>query len=320
VTDRDLLREAAAELYSSDPAEFVERRGVLAAQAREAGQASVARSITGLRKPTRAAWVINLLIRSDPDVTSQLTGLGDEFRAAQGSLDGAAIRELSARRRRLIAELTRQAFTVSGLLSPPAALRDEVTATLGAALADPQVAEQLAAGTLERSAHADGFGPAGASALTLVPPPGERRAPAEERAEADSALEGRGAAWTEERRRSDEGRRRLKAPRKQAGNTAQARAEAAARERAEREQRRQAALAEAEQAVAEADGAAATAATAELDLESTVQRLEEQLADARQGLTDARLAARRARSRQRQARQARDRLRAAAVDAQHPRP
>jgi hypothetical protein len=39
-----------------------------------------------------------------------------------------------------------------------------------------------------------------------------------------SELEGRGAAWTEERRersdQSDEGRRRLKAPRRRAGYTA----------------------------------------------------------------------------------------------------
>ncbi len=288
MTDGDLLREAVAELYWSDPAEFVERRGVLAARARAAGEASAAKSIAALRKPTRSAWVVNRLIRSDPDVTAQLAGLGDEFRAAQGSLDGAAIRELSTRRRQLIAELSRQAFAASGLPSPPAALQDEVTATLGAALADPQVAEQLAAGTLERPAQADGFGPAGAPGLTLVPPPGPRRAQAVTKPATRAAGQG--------------------GPARRA--TAQE-----SREQADRERRRQAAVTEAEQAVAEADAAAAAAATAELDLESTVQRLEEELADARQGLTNARMAARRARNRQRQARQALDRLRAAAAEA-----
>ena len=301
MTDGDLLREAVAELYSSDPAEFVERRGVLAARARAAGKASAAKSIAALRKPTRSAWVVNRLIRSDPDVVARLAGLGDEFRAAQGSLDGAAIRELSMRRRQLIAELSRQAFTVSGLPSPPAALRDEVTATLGAALADPQVAEQLAAGTLERPAQADGFGPAGASGLTLVPPPpGPRRAKAVTKAATRAAGQG--------------GPARRATAQERAEAAAAARAEATARERADRQRRRQTALAEAERAVAEADEAAAAAATAELDLESAVQRLEEQLADARQGLTSARMAARRARNRQRQARQARDRLQAAAAD------
>jgi hypothetical protein len=298
VTDGDLLREAVAELYSSDPVEFVERRGVLAARARAAGEASVAKSIAALRKPTRSAWVVNRLIRSDPGVTAQLAGLGDEFRAAQGSLDGAAIRELSMRRRRLIAELSRQAFTAAGLPSPSAALRDEVTATLGAALADPQVAEQLGAGTLERPARVDGFGPAGAPVLTIVPP-GPRRGQAPARTTTPAA------------------RRATAQDRAEAAAAAQA--EAAARERADRERRHQAAVAGAEQAAAEADSAAAAAAAAELDLENAVQRLEEELADARQSLTNARMAARRARNRQRQTRQALDRLRAAAADAPHPR-
>src|SRR5579864_6426549 len=99
VSDSDLLREAVAELYSSDPAGFVERRGALVARARAAGEASTAKSIAALRRPTRSAWVINRLIRSDPGVPARLVELGDELRAAQGSLDGAAIRELSARRR-----------------------------------------------------------------------------------------------------------------------------------------------------------------------------------------------------------------------------
>jgi hypothetical protein len=291
MTGGDLLREAAAELYAADPAEFVERRAVLAAQARAAGEAAAAKSIAGLRKPTRSAWVINRLIRSDPGATARLAGLGDELRAAQGSLDGAAIRELSTRRRQLIAELSRQAFAASGLPSPAPALRDEVTATLGAALADPQIAGQLAAGTLERAAHADGFGPAGAPVLTLLP--GGRA----------------GSSAGPARAARPRGPARRASPEERAEAAARARAEASAREQEERERRRQAALAEAEQAVAEADSAAADAATAELDLEGTVQRLETELADARQGLTSARLRARRARNRQRQARQALDRLR-----------
>jgi hypothetical protein len=148
VTGGDLLQEAVAELYSCDPGEFVERRGVLVARARAAGEAALGKRIAGLRKPTRSAWVLNQLARSAPAVTSQLDALGEELRVAQSSLDGAAIRELSLRRRQLIDALARQAFTVSGVQSPSAGLRDEVTATLGAAVADPQFAEQLREGAL----------------------------------------------------------------------------------------------------------------------------------------------------------------------------
>jgi hypothetical protein len=275
VTEADLLQRAVAELYSSDPDEFVERRGALAAAARSAGQAPAAKQIAALRKPTRSAWVVNQLVRLVPGVISELSSLGAELRTAQGSLDGAAIRELSQRRRDLIESLARQAFTAAGQQAPPAGIRDEVTATLGAALADPQFAEQLAAGALVRAAHSEGFGVSGSPALTQVTRPASRP-PAARPASRPAA---RPAAPT------------------------------ADQARAERERRRQAALAEAEQAAAEAGRDAAAATEAEQDLENTVQRLEEQLADARRSLAAARSQARRARTRERYARQARDRLR-----------
>jgi hypothetical protein len=274
MTDGDLLSEAAAELYSSDPDEFVERRGALAARAREAGQAPVAKQIAALRKPTRSAWVINRLVRADPGVTAELATLGEELRAAQGSLDGAAIRELSRRRRELVDSLARRAFTVAGVPAPPAGIRDEVAATLGAALADAEFADTLAAGALVRAVQAEGFGPVGRPTLTLVKGTGAGRA-----ARGTTAQPARPAAPS------------------------------AQEMRAERERRHRAAVAEAERAADEASQAADAATAAEHELEATVERLEEELADARQSLADARIEARRARARQRSTRLALDRVR-----------
>ena len=306
MTNDDLLREAARELYSADPDEFIERRGVLVARARAAGEAPAAKSIAALRKPTRSAWVLNQLVRAAPDVASQLAELGQEFRAAQRSLDGQAIRELSVRRRQLIDALARQAFTVSGLHSPPAAIRDEVTATLGAALADPEVAELLAAGALERAARRDGFGIAGRPILTVVPPAGRRASPA------GQAPASQPPAAPAPARSSVDDSTAARPP--AARPAAEVTALAAVRAKAERERRRQAAD-DAQRALAEADRAAAAAARAERVQESAVRLIEEQLADARhrlgearQRLDDARLEARRARAGQRQARQALDRL------------
>ena len=292
MTEPDLFAEAAAELYTADPDQFIERRGVLAARARAAGQAPAAKRIAGLRKPTRSAWVLNQLVRAAPGVPSELTSLGRELRAAQRSLDGAAIRELSVRRHRLIESLARQAFTGAGLHAPPAALRDEVTATLGAALSDPEVAERLAEGTLERAARSEGFGP-GPPALTLVTSSGGRRPAAADSSRVRRASRALAVAGT--------------AP--AAGPAARAPAPPAEPAGGDREHRRQAALAAAEQAVTEADRAAGVATTAEQDLERAVQVMEEQLADARRSLSQTRAQARRARSRQRQARLALDRLR-----------
>jgi hypothetical protein len=296
VTGTDLFQEAAAELYATDPDTFIERRGTLVAQARAAGQAPAAKRIAGLRKPTRSAWVLNQLVRAVPDVPSELARLGQELRAAQKSLDGAAIRELSLRRRQLIETLTRQAFRVSGLDAPSAVLRDEVTATLGAALADPEVADRLAAGTLERAVRSEGFG-TGPPTLTLVTSSGGR-----------SPLR---AAPVPGAQRGARGPRALAvagtvAPARPAAQAPAPRAEAAA---SERERRRETAVAAAEQGVTDAAQAAEAATAAEQKLERAVQVLEEQLADARRSLSDTRAQARRARARQRQARLVLDRLR-----------
>ena len=137
------------------------RRGELVAQAREAGQAAVAKQIGALRKPTRSAWLVNRLVRADPEVTARLAALAAELR--DGGLDGGRIRELTVARARLVDELTRQAL--DGLPAAPAAVREEVAATFDAALADPEVAANL--GTLVRAAHWAGFG--------LAPTPRRRR-------------------------------------------------------------------------------------------------------------------------------------------------
>ena len=68
VSGTDFVGEATTELYGSDPGGFTERRSALAAQARAAGDRAAAKKITGLRKPTRPAWVINQLLRADPGI------------------------------------------------------------------------------------------------------------------------------------------------------------------------------------------------------------------------------------------------------------
>jgi hypothetical protein len=186
----DLLAEAEAELYADDPDGFTARRAELAERARDAGDPAVAKKITALRKPTRSAWVVNRLVRSDPEVRSRLESLAADLRDASG---GGRLRELTAARSKLVDDLTRAAL--EGLPAPPAALREEVTATLDAAIADPEVAASL--GTLVRAARYAGFGsfaagpPAPAPRKTKAPaePAAEREARRQERiAEAERAL------------------------------------------------------------------------------------------------------------------------------------
>ena len=145
-----------AQLYQAPPAQFMELRGKLADAARRSGDPAGAKEIAAQRKPSTAAWVVNLLVHTDPGMRERMTDLGDRLRDAQANLDAELLRELSAERRTLVDELARQAFAEAGVSDPAAALRDDVTSTLQAAIADPDVAERL--GYLQRAEHWSGFG------------------------------------------------------------------------------------------------------------------------------------------------------------------
>ncbi|MEU6657178.1 hypothetical protein ABZ904_49910 [Streptomyces sp. NPDC046900] len=60
------MEAALDELYTTPPPDFVSRREELAATAKAAGRVEDARRIHGARRPTRAAWAANLLLRSQP--------------------------------------------------------------------------------------------------------------------------------------------------------------------------------------------------------------------------------------------------------------
>ena len=150
--------QAADELYGADPDEFVERRRALATAARQQGDADAAKAIAALRKPTRSAWTLNALTRTDAGLIERATQLSTRLRDAERRLDGAELRELSRERRGLVDAMARAAFAATGQREPSAALREEVNATLTAAFADPEVAGQLAAGRLLRAAQWAGFG------------------------------------------------------------------------------------------------------------------------------------------------------------------
>jgi hypothetical protein len=171
------LEQAADELYGADPDEFVDRRRTLAAAARQEGDADAAKAIAALRKPTRTAWTLNALARTDAGLIERAAALGARLRDAERRLDGAALRELSRERRELVDAMARAAFAATGQQDPSAALREEVNATLTAAFADPDVADQLASGRLLRVAHWAGFGlDAGARPdLAVVPSPAPAR-------------------------------------------------------------------------------------------------------------------------------------------------
>jgi len=157
-TAGDRVAAAAEELYGADPEAFTGRRGELAAAARGAGDRAAAKAIAALRRPTRAAWVVNRLARADRSAPQKLAELAAALRAAQEARHGPRLRELSAARGSLVDALTAQALAVANVPDPPPSLRLEVTQTLTAVIADPEVAADFAKGTLTHAVQWSGFG------------------------------------------------------------------------------------------------------------------------------------------------------------------
>ncbi|WP_121740274.1 DNA polymerase III subunit beta [Streptomyces sp. E1N211] len=97
------------ELYALPPSEFVARREERAARARTRRRAQDARRIHAARRPTLAGWAANLLRRSRPDEAQRFLELGRALREAYTTLDPSGLKELSAQRRRIGSEMSRQA-------------------------------------------------------------------------------------------------------------------------------------------------------------------------------------------------------------------
>ncbi|BCJ54018.1 hypothetical protein Asp14428_54930 [Actinoplanes sp. NBRC 14428] len=205
----DLVRQ----LYEASPDGFVAGRAAAVAAARKAGDKEAAKRLAALRKPTVAAWLVNLLALRRPELIEDLAGLATALRQAQRSLRGEELRELSTQRRQVVSALVRaaQQLAVEGdpSLRTTKLPMAEVEATLSAALAEPEIAEQVRSGRLVKAATYAGFGEVPRPRLRLVtadddaaapeaePEPEAEEDPADVRPKKLSALE-------ERRRRAEE--------------------------------------------------------------------------------------------------------------------
>ena len=153
------LDEIVRELYVLPPADFIAARNELVRQARAAGSREIAERLQHLRRPTRSAWLVNLLAR-DSTAMQRLSTLGRELREAQTELAYPNFRHLAEQRRLLIADLMERAraHAEEAGVRPSAAVLSEVEATLQAALVDLAGALTVRNGRLVRPLSASGFG------------------------------------------------------------------------------------------------------------------------------------------------------------------
>jgi hypothetical protein len=144
------LEEIAAALYAGLPADFVSERN---GRAKDAGDAGLAEQIRALRKPSVAAWVMNVFAQERADQLGQALQLAAELREAQDDLDAAALAKLGRERRTLtrrLAEMAADLAATRGERITPATL-EAVTQTISAAFFAPEAAAAVASGRLIRA-------------------------------------------------------------------------------------------------------------------------------------------------------------------------
>ena len=152
------------ELYRSAPEGFIAARDSLAKRLREDGRDADADEVKKLRRPTVAAWALDRLADVAPDEVGALLDAGAELaRAQRATLSGRdpqKLREATAKRRDLVAELSQTAADAlrDAGRSPDPHLED-IRGTLEAASVDEEIGDRLRTGTLERTSRpAAGFG------------------------------------------------------------------------------------------------------------------------------------------------------------------
>lgn len=145
-TDAGLL-EIADELYALPLADFTPARD---AKAKELKGTDLAGPVKALKKPSLAAWVVNLFVRRDAGQVEQVLAVGAALREAQAGMSGAELRELTKQRRQLTAAITTQARSLAREegVKVTDAVADQVEATLTAAMVSDRCGEAVRSGLL----------------------------------------------------------------------------------------------------------------------------------------------------------------------------
>lgn len=156
----EAITAAATRVYSVPPEEFMATRTELVKAAKTDGDKALAAEIGRLRKPSVAAWAVNLLAHQGHSTLAALSDLGGRMRSATSRMDVAELTSLRPERDRLLGDVVAAAAAAvsDGGRTLSAAGQDEVRDTAIAALADPDAQSAVESGTLVRTLSYSGFG------------------------------------------------------------------------------------------------------------------------------------------------------------------
>jgi hypothetical protein len=157
-------------LYELPPDEFVAARNHLASELRAEKRRDEAAAVAALRRPTAAAWALNQVARREPRLIEDALSAGDALRAATDAAvagDASKLRRATAADRAATDAVADAAVAAGGR----ADARQQMAATLRAAVLDDEVADALRRGVLTADHDASGFGFGAGPDLTVVRSP-----------------------------------------------------------------------------------------------------------------------------------------------------
>lgn len=167
------------------------------AAARECADKARSAQVKKLRKPSVAAWAVNLLVRRESDQIDSVLALATSLRAAAEALDGDELRALTRQRRQLTAALTSTARSLARDVGVrlTGAVSDQVEGMLNAAMLDPVAAQVVRTGRVLSAFTSTGVSEVDVASVVALPDELDARATPVEGpvAAADSDVRGDGA-------------------------------------------------------------------------------------------------------------------------------
>ncbi|WP_027863449.1 hypothetical protein [Marmoricola sp. URHB0036] len=164
----DELTAIADALYAGSPEDFTDARN---RAAKDVGDKDLAAQIKKLKKPSVAAWAVNLLVRRESEQIDSVLGLAGQLRAAAEALDGDELRALTRQRRQLTTALASSARSLArdaGVrLTGPVV--DQVEGMLTAAMLDEVAAQVVRTGRVVTAFTSTGVSDLDVAGVVAVP-------------------------------------------------------------------------------------------------------------------------------------------------------
>jgi hypothetical protein len=167
------LLAIADRLYAEPLGDFTPARDAAAKAAAtgEGADKDLAARVKALKKPSVAAWSVNVLVRREGDQIDQVLALGESLRAAAESMSGDDLRALTRQRRQLTNALAGTARDLAREqdVRLTAAVVDQVEGMLTAAMLDPVAAQLVRSGLVLTAFTSTGVSELDVAAVCAVP-------------------------------------------------------------------------------------------------------------------------------------------------------